>query len=141
MQFYVILGTITTDMKPIYISAVLLFYTAFSFAQVEDPLVGLGQWRMHLPYNDGKFVSGGDELVYCSTKYALFSYKKSDGSIQRFSKLNGLSDFEISTIRYSKENHLLLVAYQSSNIDLLYDDGTVIGMPDIMMKNIVGGKG
>jgi len=104
-------------------------------------MVGLDQWRMHLPYNDGKIVSGGTDLVYCATRYALSSYKKSDGSVQRYSRLTGLSDFEITTIRYSKEDHLLLIAYESSDIDLLYDDGSVINLPDIKLKNIVGGKG
>ena len=79
--------------------------------------------------------------MYCATRYALFSYKKSDGSVQRYSRLTGLSDFEITTIRYNTEDRLLLVAYQSSDIDLLYDDGTVVNLPDIKLKNIVGGKG
>jgi hypothetical protein len=128
-------------MKSIYIFVLLLFCTSLSIAQVGNPMVGLDQWRMHLPYNDGKIVSGGTDLVYCATEYALCSYKKSDGSVQRYSRLTGLSDFEIATIRYSKENHLLLIAYQSSDIDLLYDDGSVINLPDIKLKNIVGGKG
>jgi hypothetical protein len=128
-------------MKSIYFSVLLFFYATFSFAQVGNPMVGLDQWRIHLPYNDGKFVSGGNDLVYCATQYALCSYKKSDASVQRYSRLTGLSDFEISTIRYSAENKLLLIAYESSDIDLLYDDGTVVNIPDIKLKNIVGGKG
>ncbi|CAN5436709.1 two-component regulator propeller domain-containing protein [soil metagenome] len=117
-----------------------LLWVQTSFAQVSNPIVGLDQWRIHLPYNEGKFVSGGSDLVYCATRYALFSYKKSDGSVQRYSRLTGLADFEITTIRYNPEDHLLLIAYQNSNVDLLYDDGTVINLPDIKLKNIVGGK-
>jgi len=128
-------------MKSIYIFIVLFFCSSFLFAQVENPMVGLDQWRMHLPYTEGKIVSGGNDLVYCATKYALCSYKKSDGSVQRYSRLTGLSDFEIGTIRYSKENKLLLVAYESSDVDLLYDDGSIVNLPDIKLKNIVGGKG
>lgn len=119
----------------------LVFLAATSSAQVGNPVTGLDKWRIHLPYNDGKFVSGGNDLVYCATQYALFSYRKSDASITRYSRLTGLSDFEISKIRYNKEDALLLIAYQSSNVDLLYDDGTVINLPDIKLKNIVGGKG
>ncbi len=119
----------------------LLFISQATLAQVGNPMVGLDKWRIHLPYNDGEIVSGGDDLVYCATRYALFSYKKSDGSVQRYSRLTGLSDFEITTIRYNQEDRLLLVAYQSSDIDLLYDDGSVINLPDIRLKNIVGGKG
>ncbi len=118
-----------------------LFYSELSLAQVGNPMVGLDKWRIHLPYNDGKITSGGNDLVYCATRYALFSYKKSDGSVQRYSRLTGLSDFEITTIRYNTDDRLLLVAYQSSDIDLLFDDGTVVNLPDIKLKNIVGGKG
>ena len=118
-----------------------LFSIHTSIAQVGNPVVGLDKWRIHLPYNDGKITSGGNDLVYCATQYALFSYKKSDGSVQRYSRLTGLSDFEITNIRYNPEDHLLLIAYQSSDIDLLYDDGSVVNLPDIKLKNIVGGKG
>jgi len=111
------------------------------FGQVGNPIVGIDQWRIHLPCNDGKIVSGGNDLVYCATRYALFSYKKSDGSVQRYSRLTGLSDFEIANIRYSEDDHLLLVAYLSSDVDLLFDDGSVLNLPDIKLKNIVGGKG
>ena len=117
-----------------------LFFSGRTSAQVGNPIVGLDNWRIHLPYNDGKIVSGGNDLVYCATQYALFSYKKSDASVQRYSRLTGLSDFEINTIRYNAEDHVLLIAYQSSDLDLLYDDGSVINLPDIKLKNIVGGK-
>lgn len=131
---------ITRSMKSISIFLLFCFASLLSFAQVGNPMVGLDKWRIHLPYNDGKIVSGGNDLVYCATQYALFSYKKSDASIQRYSRLTGLSDFEITTIRYSQEDRLLLIAYQSSNIDLLFDDGSVVNLPDIKLKNIVGGK-
>ena len=96
----------------IFLLGLILFISDHAVAQVGNPTVGLDKWRIHLPYNDGKIVSAGNDLVYCATRYALFSYKKSDGSVQRYSRLTGLSDFEISTIRYSAEDHLLLVAYQ-----------------------------
>ena len=35
------------------------------------------------------------------------------------SGINGLSDVGIQRLAYSKENNMLLIAYQNSNIDLL----------------------
>ncbi len=128
------------------ISQVLLFFVTWlasssAFAQTDNPMVGLDKWRIHLPYYQGKVVTGGNNVVYCATQYGLFSYNKSDQSLERYSRVTGLSDFEISTIRYSADDHLVLVAYQSANIDLIYDDHTILNLSDITRKNIVGGKG
>lgn len=58
----------------------------------------------------------------------------------RKSKLNGLSDFGITDIAYSDSYQLLVIAYSSTNIDLLYDDNAVINISDIKRKDIPGNK-
>jgi len=116
----------------------LLLMTAS--AQTNNPIGGIGSWRIHLPYNNGLIDAIGNDRIYCATNFGLFSYKPSDGSIQRYSKVNGLSDLEISTIRFSMEDHVLLVAYKNSNIDFVYDDNSIYNLPDIKQKDIIGGK-
>ena len=81
----------------LFLPFVFCLITATSEAQVNNPSVGLGQWRIHLPYFDGTVEAIGNGRVFCATHYALFSYKLDDGSIQRYSRVNALSDFEIST--------------------------------------------
>ncbi len=128
-----------------YYKKLLLLFALFCRAATaqnkdENPIVPIGAWRIHIPYYQGIDVSGSNAKVYCATKYGLFAFRKDDNSIERYSRTNGLSDLSISTIRYSKDDHLLIIAYQTSNIDLLNDDNTVINIPDLKDKSIEGGK-
>jgi len=108
--------------------------------KAQNGLTGIGQWRMHLPYNKAVSVAEGNGKIYCASRYGLFSYDKEDGSIERYSRISGLSDLEISSIRYSNNAHVLVIAYENSNIDLFYDDNTIINLSDIKRSSIVGNK-
>lgn len=100
----------------------------------------IGNWREHLPYLQGRAVALGTSRVYCATQDGLFSYQPADESLQRYSKLNNLNDFGVSTIAYSGAYKLLVVVYNTTNIDLISDDGTVYNLSDIQRKNIPGNK-
>ncbi len=64
---------------------------------------------------------------------------KADELIERFTKINGLSDIEISDIRYSSELETVVVAYTNTNIDL-FKGNYIINIPDIKRKPILGNK-
>ncbi len=118
--------------------SVILFFLSNIPAQSQP--FKLGNWREHLPYIHGKTVAESSQQVYCATIEGLFSYSRSDNSIQRFTKLNGLNDYGISMVAYSSYGHLLIIAYNNSNIDLLYDDGHIVNIADIERKNVPGNK-
>lgn len=101
--------------------------------------IGIGQWRDHLPYGETTSVAMVDEIVYCATPYNIFSFNKSDNSLRKLSKINGLSDFGISQIEYSQTNDMLFVAYKNANIDLI-SEGNVTNLPDIKRANLLGNK-
>jgi hypothetical protein len=99
-----------------------------------------GAWRDHLPYNQGKKLAEFNNRLYCATASGgLFSYGLSDHSIQKHSKVNGLSDAEVSTIGYSKVMGILVIGYGNGNIDLVKDN-QVINIPDVKIKMISGEK-
>ncbi len=100
--------------------------------------LGIGQWRVHLPYNLGKSVAETGKKVYCASVSGLFSYTKEDGALKRISKIDGLSDFQIHRIRYNYSVGVLVIAYENSNIDLIYDDGRIVNLSDIKRKNLTG---
>ena len=125
----------------------LLLFTAWGFISInsfgqnsDSGLVGIGQWRMHIPYNKAVSVAEGNGKVFCASKYGLFSTAKNDGSLERYSRASGLSDFEISSIRYNASAGVLVIAYENSNIDLLYNDNSIVNLSDIKRTNIVGNK-
>ncbi len=119
------------------LAAFLLFISVN--AQI-DP-ISIGNWRMHIPYNKGVQVAEDYQgRIYCATQFGMFSYNKSNGEFDYFTTLNGLSDNEISNIRFDQTTKILLITYLNSNIDIILPDKTIINLPDIKQKSIVGGK-
>ena len=118
-------------------AAFLIFISAK--AQI-DP-ISLGNWRMHIPYSKGIQVAEDYHgKIYCATQFGMFSYTKESGEFDFFSTLNGLSDNEISDIRYDQTTNILMITYLNSNIDILLPNKTIINLPEIKQKSIVGGK-
>jgi hypothetical protein len=101
--------------------------------------IGIGEWRTHLPYRKCVAVDNAGDIVYCATPFSVFYYDKSDQSVNRLTKVNGLSDVNISTIRYNNQYKVLVIAYTNANIDLVYEDG-IINISDIKRKPIFGNK-
>lgn len=101
--------------------------------------VGIGQWRDLLPYDNTIAVSKIGDRVYCATPYSLFYYDQEDYSIQRLSKINGLSDIGVSYMDYNEEAESLVIAYTNTNIDLVRN-GSIINVSDIKRKEILGNK-
>ncbi len=119
-------------------SLLLIFLIATSLtvrAQIPN-----GAWRDHLPYNDGKRLAEAGNKIFCSTSGGgLFSFNVEDNSIEKHSKVNGLSDADISCIAFNQELEILIIGYNNGNIDLVKND-SVYNIPDIKRKIIVGEK-
>ena len=81
-------------------------------------------WKDYLSFANATEVAVSPDKIYCVTEGGLFYYDLQDNSINKFSGLNGLSDFGIKKIAYSEENKVLVVAYNNSNIDLVYDSAS-----------------
>ncbi|MEI6123797.1 MAG: two-component regulator propeller domain-containing protein [Bacteroidota bacterium] len=115
----------------------LIAFQFFSIAFAQD--IGIGEWRDHLAYKYCIAVDYAGPKVYCATPYSIFYYNIDDNSVNRQSKVNGLSDVNINTIRYSEQFKMLIIAYTNANIDLLMEDG-IINISDIKRKPIYGNK-
>jgi len=96
-------------------------------------------WKEYLPYNSAIDVTAGDNKIYCATPFSLFTVDLSDNSIERSSKITGLSETGISAIKYEESNHKLFIAYNNSNIDILYRND-IFNIPDIKRENVSGDK-
>ena len=125
-------------MKPMRKSFITLFLQLIMITGFSQT-TGIGQWRDHLPYNNCISVKEVGSRIYCATQYSVFYYDKTDNSIQRINKVNGLSDIGISSMNYSPEYHTLVVAYTNANIDLIKNN-TIINISDIKRSSILGNK-
>lgn len=114
--------------------AFLIFISCSVAAQV-----GVGEWRDHLPYGETIDVCEGGNKIYCATPFAVFSYDKIDNSVERYSKVNRLSDTGISKIAYHEEFGLLIVAYTNGNLDFITENSQ-LNLSDIKRSDLVGNK-
>ena len=101
--------------------------------------IGIGEWRDHLPYRNVIAVTDGGTRIFAATPYALFYLDHDDNSLNRVTKINGLSDVGISSIEYNKKYNTLVIAYSNANIDLIKGD-RIINLSDIKRKPILGDK-
>lgn len=101
--------------------------------------VAVGQWRDHLPYNDGVQVADAGDWIFAASGNGLFQYHKASQDVIRLSKITGLSDIGYAAISWSDENNTLVIAYNNTNLDLI-QDGQIINIPDIKDKPILGNK-
>jgi len=124
-----------TIMFKYLLSAICLFSSVVLFSQD----IAIGEWKEYLSYQKGLSVSEGNGKVYCASAGGLFFYNKNDNSLERLSKVNGLSDVEPVVLNYNNYDNKLLVAYKNSNIDIIQGN-TITNISDIKRKSIVGNK-
>ena len=124
-------------MKPYkYLLFITLFFITGRAAFSQS---AIGEWTDYQSYASAKNVADAGDIVYCVTKGGLFSYNKTDNSIRKMSGINGLSDVGVQRLAYSKENDVLLIAYQNANIDLLIGN-TIFNLSDIKRKQLSADK-
>ncbi|MET0393925.1 MAG: hypothetical protein ABW019_12325 [Chitinophagaceae bacterium] len=105
----------------------------------QQPLPPIGLWREHLPYTSAIDVAAGNGKLFCATPYSLFTVSREDNSIERWSRITGLSETGISAIGYDAAGDKLFIAYRSSNIDIIHRSD-IINLPDVKRDNIAGDK-
>jgi len=117
----------------------LIFLTALIASSALAQDAGVGEWRDHLPFNTFIAVTETPDKVYGATPYAVLTYSKNDETVERFTKINGLADTDISDIKYSDEVQTVVLAYTNTNIDL-FKGNYIVNIPDIKRKPILGNK-
>ena len=101
--------------------------------------VAIGQWKDYLAYNQATDIAIADEKIYCVSQGGLFYYDTGDNSINRISKINGLSENGVKYIKYNDYNDILLIAYENCNIDII-SNNQIINISEIKRKEINGIK-
>ena len=102
--------------------------------------IGIGQWRDHLPFNNGNSLAQSINFVYCATQNGVIIFSKEDNSIERLSRANGLSDINLACISFDEPSNSLMIGYKNGNLDLVQNN-QVINIGDIKRSTVIqGGK-
>ncbi len=112
-----------------------LFLSAL-IAQAQTPV---GIWTDHLNYNSAKSVAAGSDEIFASTGSSILVYNKKFEQLRKLSRVNGLTETGISYIGWSSDNEALIIAYLSTNIDIIKKN-VISNIPDISRKFIPGKK-
>ena len=117
-----------------FLSIVLLLISMILHGQTP-----VGSWSDHLTYNTTDCVAVSSDQVFASTGSSIIIYNKTFAELKKMSRIDGLTETGINTISWSEENKTLVIAYTSTNIDLLQNN-MIYNIPDISRKNIPGEK-
>ena len=117
-----------------FLSIVLLLISMILHGQTP-----VGSWSDHLAYNTTDCVAVSTDQVFASTGSSIIIYNKTFAELKKMSRIDGLTETGINTISWSEENKTLVIAYTSTNIDLLQNN-MIYNIPDISRKNIPGEK-
>ena len=98
------------------------------------------QWTTHAPGLKVINIEKVRNIVYAATPYEIFYYNTNDNSINKLTKVNGLSDFGISVMRYNPHTDMIFIGYTNTNIDIIDKDKNIINISDVKNKNILGTK-
>lgn len=101
--------------------------------------VPIGGWQVHVPYQQGKAVALAGDVVYVAAEQGLFYYDKEFNTTGTLTKVDGLSEQQISDIAYDESTRTLVIAYQNTKVDLLRDN-KIYSITDIFRKSIPGEK-
>ena len=93
------------------------------YLQAQD--VPIGNWKDYLSYNSASYIAGSNRGVYCVASEGLFFIEKEDETVNRLSKITGLSDIGVKQVAYSHEIDVTIITYENCNIDLLKDNHTI----------------
>ncbi len=118
-------------MRKIALFTFLSFFVAnAASSQIGTDLV-IGQWKQHLPFIAGHYVTQSDDQVFYSTEQALVVIDKDEHSIQRVTKVEGLSRVGIKLVKYNRGSEVLMIVYSDGAIDLRSEEGskTLLGVP------------
>lgn len=117
----------------------LLLFTVIS-TNLAQNVLPIGQWRAHHPYRKGIAVTQSNSAVYYATEEAILSIEKEDMAVSFLSKVDGLSNVGIQTIKYNTFSDILVVIYTNSVIDLVKPDEIITMNQIANFDNFVGEK-
>lgn len=114
---------------------VFIFLALVSFKGISQDFSSL--WEGYFSFFDIKDISRGNDKIFAASENAIFSYDIFSNEINKITTIEGLSGETISTISYSQEFNLLVVGYEIGLIEIIFDDGDILSVVDILEKESI----
>jgi hypothetical protein len=95
----------------------IFIYLSLSSLTAQD--LQINTWQSLLPISLGNFVTQSEDKIIYASENQLILIDKHDGSVEKWSKVEGLSDVALEFVKYHTPTKSLIIAYQNSNIDII----------------------
>ena len=112
-------------LKKQWTTSTLLILVIAVCGYAQNSELKIGQWKSHIPYNDGRYLTQSQDKIYAAMKLSLMIIDKEDQSLEFLDKVDGLSGVSLGVIKYNPYNNMLVITYKDSNIDLMTSEGTM----------------
>lgn len=115
----------------------LLFLGTLNFTQAQSYEVG--EWIEHISKRKVKLLDEADGIIYAATSSTIFLYDVESGEFTTKTTVDGLSDVNISAMKYNRQFNFLMVGYVSGLIDFVYDN-EVFTIVDVQQNSSLNSK-
>lgn len=112
-----------------------MWIMAISSASFAQALTPIGSWTDHLPYSNITHVKAINDEVIAASPYAIFRIDLEENSVWKKSKVNGLSESNITSIDTDPTSGIIVIAYSSGAIDIINKD-KVYPVNDIKLSSL-----
>jgi hypothetical protein len=138
-RIFIIFSIKLLCMFPRILLLLFALLTSLSETICQDKNLPLGQWRLHTPYTHGKSIEIVDGKLYVACLMGSMVIDQADNNFSPFSKINGISGYDVNKYKYNRERGILVLAYSDGNIDLMKGN-SITTISDIKRKSIPGSK-
>lgn len=119
-------------------NCVIVFFFLISPVQAQE-LIPMGSWRSHFNYEQTTLVEKTAAKIFATSSKGLISYDLEDLSINKLSKVDGLSDVGITALAYDASEGYLSLGYQNGNIDIITAEG-IQNLPVLLNSDVTDNK-
>lgn len=87
-------------------------------------------WKAYMSYHNATYNQPAAGRIYALCNGSIFSYVPGDSKVSTFSKATGLSDCNISLMRYNEKEDAFLLVYNNYNMDVVGTNDSITNMPE-----------
>ncbi len=98
----------------------------------------MGDWTYYLSYHNATQAIPAGQNIYILYDGNLQIYDRETQEVQTLTKTDGLSSQHVSFMGYSHTARCLVLIYSDKNIDLRFENGTVVNIPQFKNSNEIG---
>lgn len=117
----------------------LLFITLAPLLHVQSQDIPIGTWRTHFNYSQAKKLLKHRNKIFVASRFGLFYFDTEDNSLNKLTKNDGLTDVGITAMAETPDGKVLVIGYESGQIDLL-EDNRLTGISTIKHAAIASNK-